>query len=412
MGSQPLANAFIKDTDIQKPEAVYPLHLCVCRDCWLMQLETFVDPKKLYADGYLYFTSCSEPMVEHAKQAAERYMNDFCLRRDCEKGFENWVCEVASNDGYMLQWFQKEGVPCFGIEPAHEVAEAARKKGIETHEEFFTNELASGGGRFDKRGASFLSESPFDHRKIALLLANNVFAHCPDIKDFVLAIRTCLQSMGTHGRAVLEFPYGCNTIDRNEFDTIYHEHCYYFTLSPLVSMFHAHGMEIYDVEHLNVHGGAIRIFVCLHGQFPVSDRVEADLHRESLWGVSKMRYYQRFAQRVQNLRQLLRNTIRKAVADGCRIAAYGASAKSTVLMNYCGLKDCIDFICDSTPAKQGRRSPGIHAWVVPPTELQRRKPDYCLVTIWNFLDTVLHNEQEYRRNSGKFIVPIPEVKIL
>jgi hypothetical protein len=307
------------------------------------------------------------------------------------------VVEVASNDGYMLQWFQKDGVPCYGIEPAENLATAARAKGIETISEFFTAKLAAG-------------RTQMYDRKATLLLGNNVFAHCPDINDFVCAIRESLTYMG---QAILEFPYGMNLLDRNEFDTIYHEHVFYLTLTPLLPLFERHGLEIYRVEHLSVHGGALRIFAAKKGSYPVEDNV-TDLAQEELSkGVFAHKPYADFDDRVSDLRIELATMLAKLKCEGKTLAAYGASAKSTVMLNSLfKTGGMFDFICDSTPAKQGRVTPGLHIPIVKPSELTERQPGYCLLSIWNFLDQVLKQEQEYRRAGGKFIVPVPKVEIV
>lgn len=412
LGTQPLANRFLTAEQLKEPEPKFPLKLCVCTTCWLMQLSETVPPEELFHD-YLYYTSCSQPMVYHAENAASRYMNEFSLRSQHEKGFEDWVCEIASNDGYMLQWFQNEGVPCFGIEPAHGPAEVSRSKGIETHEEFFTRELAAGMGRFDKRGASFLCESPFDHRKIKLLLANNVLAHCPNINDFLEGVKHCVGSMAGYGRCIMEFPYGVNLIERNEFDTIYHEHVFYFTLTSLVPMFLNHGMDIYAVEQISVHGGALRIFCAGHGVYPIEDSVRNLMDSELEKGVGTMEFYKGYSESIQRLLGDIRGFIVRGDWDSETFAAYGASAKSTVMLNAIGfVGPAIQFICDSTPAKQGRFSPGLHIPIVSPSELQKRQPDYCVLMIWNFLDQVLKQEEGYRKNGGKFIVPVPKLMVV
>lgn len=395
LGDQPLANAF-RLPDDTTPEARYPLKLCVCQKCALMQLERTVPPETLFRD-YLYFTSCSAPMVEHARKAAQRYIQDFLLKGEVEKGHEKWVVEVASNDGYMLQWFKQAGVPCYGIEPAKGPAAKARAKGIETVEEFFTAKFAAGRG-------------PMYEHKATLLLANNVFAHCPDINDFVCAIRESLTYMG---RAILEFPYGMNLLDRNEFDTVYHEHVFYFTLTPLIPLFQRHGLEIYRVEHLSVHGGALRIFAARKGQYPVEESVTTLAQDELKKGVFARKPYEEFSKTVRSNMGDLIQRICTYWHNGKKLAVYGASAKSTVLLNALGYKgEVFDCIFDNTPEKQGRLSPGLGIPIVSPRELTTRQPDYCLLSIWNFLDQVLKQEQEYRRAGGKFIVPVPKVEVV
>lgn len=389
LGLQPLANHFLKPSQLKEPELKLPLTLLVCERCWMLQLRDTALPESLFKE-YNYFTSCSAPMVEHARVTAQRYIQDYSLtpaRR---------VIEIASNDGYMLQHFKDAGVPCLGIEPAVNVAKVAQAKGIETITEFFGYTLA----------AKLAAES----RGGDLILANNVLAHAPDINDFVAGLRVLARP---YVRIVLEFPYAVDMIERTEFDTIYHEHVFYFTLTSLIPLFLKHGLEIYDVEQLTVHGGALRVFVCREKQFPVRRSVNALLASETLKGVSSREFYEKFAGTVAGIRDRLKELLGYLKADGASIGGYGASAKSTVLLNYCGIgPDTVDFIADTTPAKQGTFSPGMHIPVVPDGELLARRPDYALLLIWNFMERVLEEQKPYRAKGGKFICAIPEVRVI
>lgn len=389
LGLQPLANHFLKPSQLKEPELKLPLTLLVCERCWMLQLRDTALPESLFKE-YNYFTSCSAPMVEHARVTANRYVQEYSLT-DARR-----VIEIASNDGYMLQHFKATGIPCLGIEPAVNVAKVARDKGIETVTEFFGYRLA----------AQLAAEG----RGADLILANNVLAHAPDINDFVAGLRVLARP---YVRIILEFPYARAMIERTEFDTIYHEHVFYFTLTSLIPLFLQHGLEIYDVEQLSVHGGALRIFVSAQGQFPVRRAVNAMLAAETLAGVSTLEYFGKFAGAVERIKDKLVELLAYLKADGASIGGYGASAKSTVLLNYCGIgPDTVDFIADTTPAKQGAFSPGMHIPVVPDGELLKRRPDYALLLIWNFMDRVLEEQKPYRLKGGKFIAALPVPRII
>jgi SAM-dependent methyltransferase len=394
LGVQPLANAYLTSPDAK--EEKYPLRLCVCKHCWLVQLVETVPAEKLFSE-YAYFTSASAPMVEHARKCAERYISEFNLNGQVEKGHEKWVVEVASNDGYMLQHFQEAGCACYGIEPAENVGKVARDKGIESVTMFFNKETAYGRG-------------PMYHRKATLLLANNVMAHCEDINDFVSAIRGALTP---YGRAILEFPYAVDLFDRGEFDTVYHEHVYYFTLTSLMPLFERHGLRIYRVERIAVHGGALRIFVGTKAYPDQDATVGRVLDYEHGRAIKSMAYYELLRLKASDRGLTLAILIGRLRMEGKTIACYGASAKSTVLLNFVGfLENTFTFICDTTEAKQGRFTPGTHIPILPPEKLVRMMPDYCLVLIWNHMDHVLKTETEYIKKGGKFITVFPEVKVL
>jgi len=307
------------------------------------------------------------------------------------------VVEVASNDGYMLQHFQEAGCACYGIEPAENVGKVAMDKGIESHTLFFNSATAYG-------------RSPMYNRKATLLLANNVLAHCEDLNDFVSAIRGALTP---YGRAILEFPYAVDLFERGEFDTVYHEHVFYFTMTSLVPLFERHGLRIYDVERIPVHGGALRIFVGTKAFPDQQPSVQDLLDEEQAKGVRSTAFYTRLQKKVTDAMTKLNLLLASKRRYGQTIAAYGASAKSAVLLNYAGIDhEIVDFICDTTPVKQGKFTPGTHIPIVPPEALKMRHPDYCLLLIWNFTDHVLKAEQDYVARGGRFIVAFPEVKIL
>lgn len=389
MGCQPLANNLLREADLHRSEPRFPLRVFVCPDCWLLQITDLVPPNKLFSE-YPYFSSFSDTMLQHAQDATERYSQEFQLDADSQ------VIEIASNDGYLLQYFHRIGVPCLGIEPATNIAKVAREKGIETWTEFFGHALA-------KQLAA--------ERGLAdLLLGNNVFAHAPDTNDFVAGLKTLLKPSG---RVVLEFPHGLEMLDKAEFDTIYHEHVFYFTLTALVPLFQRHGLEIFHVERLAIHGGSLRIFAGHVGGHTVTASVAAQLDKERAGGATDMERYLMFATKVAATRADLRRLLTDLRAQGKRIAAYGASAKGSTLLNYCGLgRETLEFVADRSTYKQGRLTPGTHLPIVAPEDLARRRPDYTLLLTWNFADEILRQQQVYRDAGGRFILPVPEVTVV
>lgn len=417
LGLQPLANNLLRPEDLAKPEPRFPLAVFVCPHCWLIQITEMVSSAELFSD-YVYYSSFSETMLRYAREAACLYIQAFAL------GKQSLVIEIASNDGYLLRNFQEAGIPCLGIEPAANIVPVARQRGIETRVEFFTAELA---GRLVGEG-----------RQADLILGNNVFAHVPDTNDFVAGLRTLLKP---GGRVVLEFPYAMDLVDKTEFDTIYHEHVFYFTLTALVPLFERQGLEIIDVERLAIHGGSLRIYV-QHGQaqerrvVPSAPspaeihpggifgdsllagadagraRVTTLLKEEHNRGMNSRACYEGFAVQVAIIRENLRRLIMDLRGQGNTIAAYGASAKGSTLLNYCGLDHKqIAFVADRSPYKQGRLTPGTHIPIVTSEALFKRMPDYTLLLTWNFAEEILQQQQAYRKAGGKFIIPIPEVRV-
>lgn len=389
LGVQPLANNLLRREDLTQPEPRFPLRVFVCLDCWLLQITDLVPTVTLFSE-YLYFSSFSDAMLRHARQAAERYAREFAL------GPKSLVIEIASNDGYLLQNFVPMGIPCLGIEPAANIASVAREKGIETAVEFFGPALAR---RLAGQG-----------RQADLILGNNVFAHAPETKDFVTGLRTILKP---GGRIILEFPYAVNLIEQGEFDTIYHEHVFYFTLTALAPLFQRHGLSVFHVERLPIHGGSLRLFAGQAGRHEVQPSVAELLGAEAREGVGTLAYYQGFASKVEGLRRKLCELVRDLKRAGKTIAGYGASAKGSTLLNFYGLgRDVIDFVVDRSTYKQGRLTPGTHIPIMPPAELLDKQPDYTLLLTWNFADEILAQQRAYRARGGKFILPIPEVQVV
>ena len=387
LGLQPLANNLLAEADLTRPEPRFPLGIQVCPSCWLVQLTDLVPPVDLFTT-YLYFSSYSDTMLRHAAQASARFVERLGL------GPQSFVVEIASNDGYLLRNFVQRGIPCLGIEPAENIALAARERGVESLVEFFGSECAAGVAA--------------TRRKADLILGNNVFAHVPDINDFARGLAELLAPEGT---VSLEFPYARELFDRNEFDTIYHEHVFYFSLTPLVPLFARHGLEIHDVERLAIHGGSLRIWAGWRGRRPVGPAVTELLEAERAAGLHGIGYYDSLAGRVHRLREDLLEKIAELKAGGRRLAAYGASAKGSTLLNFCSPPaGSIEFIADRSEAKRGLFSPGLHLPIVGPEELAARQPDYALLLTWNFAEEILAQQRDFRTGGGRFLIPIPEVR--
>ena len=389
LGVQPLANNLLQPGDLEKLEPRFPLRVAVCHQCWLLQITDTVPPVSLFSE-YLYFSSFSDSLLQHAKNAAESHIREFRL------GPSHLVVEIASNDGYLLKNFVAAGIPCLGIEPAENIAAVAVQKGVPTLSEFFNGALA------EKLSAT--------RGKADLILANNVFAHVPDTNDFIEGIR---RLMAPGGRAILEFPYACDLIEHLEFDTIYLEHVFYFSLSALVPLFRRNGLEAIQVERLPIHGGSLRLTVVHTGAAEVSRSVVDLLAEEKSKGVTTPAYYEDFGTNVRRIRNELLTLLASLKAGGKSIAAYGASAKGSTLLNFYGLGgETIDFVADRSTAKQGRLTPGTHLPILAAEELERRRPDFALLLTWNFASEILAQQAPYREAGGRFILPVPEVSLV
>ncbi|HAB16946.1 MAG TPA: class I SAM-dependent methyltransferase [Verrucomicrobiota bacterium] len=392
LGVQPLANNLLRPEHLAGEEPKFPLRVAVCGDCWLLQITDIVPPVTLFNE-YVYFSSVSEALLLHARSAAERYLSEF------ELSASSLVVEAASNDGYLLKNFVAARVPCLGVEPAKNIAEVALSRGVPTLNQFFNSGTA----------ARIVSE----RGQADLVLGNNVFAHAPDTNDFVSGLALLVKR---RGRVVLEFPYACDLIEHLEFDTIYHEHVFYFTLTALEPLFARHGLEIFDVERLQIHGGSLRLFAGPRGAHRVRQAVSQLRNEEVAKGITGLGYYEMFAERVKALRESLLRLLRELRDQGHRLCAYGASAKGSTLLNYYGIGrngfDCLDFVVDRSPAKQGRLTPGTHLPILSVEELLARRPRHALLLTWNFAEEILRQQQAWRDLGGKFILPLPEVKIV
>ena len=391
MGATPLANALLTEDDLDRPEAAYPLELVFCPQCSLLQITETVPPEQLFSD-YPYFSSFSDTMVAHARSLAE----DLIARRGL--GPTHRVVEVASNDGYLLQWYQARGVPVLGIEPAANIARVAvAERGVETRCAFFgtalAEQLAAEGVRAD------------------VIHAHNVLAHVPDLRGVVEGFRTLL---APGGWVVVEAPYARDMIEHTEFDTIYHEHLCYFSLTALRGLFERCGLVILDAERVPIHGGTLRITAGRDvDALPVRAAVADVLAEEAALGMTGTAYYRDFATRVAGLRAALNELLDRLRAEGRSIAVYGASAKGSTLMNYFGIgRDRVAFVADRSTVKQGRYTPGTHLPIVPPERLLETMPDYVLLLTWNFRDEILAQQAAYRERGGQFIVPIPQLEVI
>jgi SAM-dependent methyltransferase len=384
LGEQPLANNLLASEDLAQPEPRFPLRLAVCTECWLLQITDLVPPVELFSD-YIYFSSYSDAWVKHAAECAARYRDEFT---------PSYVIEIASNDGYLLRHFAEANTPHLGIEPAENIATVARENGVQTRTDFFTKKLAQ----------ELATENQPD-----LILAKNVFAHAPDTNDFVAGLKTLL---APEGRAIIEFPYATEMIAQGEFDTIYHEHVFCFTLTPLEPLFARHALRITRVERTPHHGGSLQIFV-RHDSHAADETVAALRAEENQLGVESLGYYQDFAANASAIRDQLREQIAALKTEGKTLAAYGAAAKGSTLLNFCGVTSAdLAFVADRSPHKQGKLMPGAHVPIVPAEELARRAPDVTLLLAWNFADEILTQQQAYRDAGGKFLIPIPEVRLV
>lgn len=396
LGAAPPSNSFLTPEDLSGPEVYYPLKLFVCPDCRLVQVDEYKRSSEIFSSGYVYFSSYSSTWLAHAKAYVEATLPRLGL------GPQSLVMEVASNDGYLLQYVQERGVPALGIEPSGSTANAARAKGIETIEDFF--------------GVRLAQDLAAQDRQADLIVGNNVLAHVPDLNDFVAGLALALKDGGLIN---MEFPHLYRLVQSAQFDTVYHEHFSYLSLVTVRRIFAAHGLTVFDVEELPTHGGSLRIHAChlaRHKADPLAaetPRLHALLALETGAGLLTDAYYQGFQPRAERIKAELLGFLAEQKLAGRSVAAYGAAAKGNTLLNFCGVKpDQIAFVCDLSPHKQGLFLPGSRIPVLPPSAIAERKPDFVLVLPWNIKDEIITQLDYIRAWGGRFVVPIPSPEVL
>jgi len=390
LGMSPLCQKHILASELNHVEAFYPLKAWVCANCWLVQLEEYVDPDELFTH-YEYFSSYSTSWVEHARNYVEMISARLRL------GSDSQVVEIASNDGYLLQHFVAKGIPCVGVEPAANVAAVAIEKGIDCVVKFFGEQTAT--------------EVAETHGKASLILGNNVLAHVPDLHDFVSGLKVLLAEDGV---VTMEFPHLVKLMDENQFDTIYHEHFSYFTFFVVENVFAQHGLRLFNVEEIPTHGGSLRIYACHEAAagYPSEPSVGDLRSRELDAGYANIDTYSTFTAKVMATKRNLLEFLINAKREGKTIVGYGAPGKGNTLLNYCGIRtDFLDYTVDRSPIKQGTFTPGTHIPILDPPEIQSSKPDLVLILPWNLHKEISEGASFIREWGGKFVVTIPEVRV-
>jgi hypothetical protein len=392
LGTSPPCQRHVTPERFNHAEAFYPLHAYVCHECFLVQVPQYVAREELFDDAYAYFSSYSDSWLKHAQDYTEKMIARF--------GFDanSRVVEVASNDGYLLQYFVQRGIPALGIEPTANTARAAEEKGVRSLVKFF--------------GQATAREVRADFGPADLLLGNNVLAHVPDINDFVAGLKILLSDTGV---VTIEFPVLSKLIENNYFDTIYHEHFSYLSVTTVERILAHHGLVLFDVDELSTHGGSVRIYA-RHAQDttkPISDNVIRIKRKEEQAGHFDLAYYARFGERVRETKRKILSFLIDAKRAGKTIAAYGAPGKGNTLLNYCGIRtDFIDFTVDRNPHKQNNYLPGTRIPILTPETIGQRKPDYLFILVWNLKDEVMRQMSHVRQWGGRFVVPLPELEVI
>jgi C-methyltransferase C-terminal domain/Putative zinc binding domain/Methyltransferase domain len=390
LGMSPLCESYVSADHLNDMEPFYPLHVYVCEKCFLVQLQEFVAREHIFSD-YAYFSSYSDSWLAHAKKYTGQMVERFAING------QSFVVELASNDGYLLQYFVENKIPVLGIEPAANVAEVATKKGVPTLVKFFGRDTAR--------------ELVACGKQAHLLLGNNVLAQVPDLNDFVGGMKILLKPGGV---ITMEFPHLQRLMEQNQFDTIYHEHFSYFSLVTTEKIFAEHGLTVFDVEELPSHGGSLRVYA-RHTEDeskPVGPRVLELRQREESLGYTRLETYSRFADQVKETKRKLLEFLIAAKRNGKKIAGYGAPGKGNTLLNYCAIRtDFLDYTVDRNPYKHGRFLPGTHVPIFPPERIRETQPDYLLILPWNLKDEIMKQNAFIREWGGKFVVPIPEVQV-
>jgi hypothetical protein len=390
LGAAPPSNAYLTAADLARPEIYYPLRVKVCEVCWLVQTEDYTSADDVFGADYAYFSSTSSTWVDHAARYADMIIARLGLTSD------SFVIEVASNDGYLLRNFVARGIPCLGIEPTASTAAAAERLGIPVSREFFGESL----------GRTLAVQ-----RRADLLIANNVYAHVPDINDFTKGLAAALSPRGT---ITLEFPHLMRLIEETQFDTIYHEHFSYLSLGVVARIFASYGLRIWDVETLSTHGGSLRVFGCHTADpRPTESRVAAVMEQETRYGLHTAAPYQTFQARAERVKDDLLEFLVAEKRAGRRVAAYGAAAKGNTLLNFAGIRpDLVPYVCDTAPSKQGHWMPGSRIPILHPDELFRRSPNTVLILPWNITAEVVRQNAGLRSTGARFVIPIPCLRVV
>lgn len=391
LGTAPPSNAYLTEATVHLPEMWYPLSVAVCTECWLVQTRDYAQRSELFSAEYAYFSSFSTTWLEHS----ERFVASAAAR--FKLGKETLVIEIASNDGYLLQYVMARGIPCLGIEPTTFTARAARNKGIEVIEEFFGNELAR---RLVAAGKS-----------ADLIVANNVLAHVPDINDFITGFATLLKPDGV---ASFEFPHLLQLVKQNQFDTIYHEHFSYLSLTAICRIFEQNGLNVFDVDELPTHGGSLRVYARRSdtGRHEITGRIEALRATEVKAGITHPIFYERFQEKAERIKNDFLAFLIEARRSRKTVAAYGAAAKGNTLMNYAGIRpDLILFVVDRNPAKQGKFMPGSRIPIVDENCLRSNEPEYVVIFPWNLAQEIIQQLEYVGEWGGKFVTVIPELRV-
>jgi SAM-dependent methyltransferase len=392
LGCPPPSNAYLTEVPSHGQEQCYPLHILVCTRCWLVQTEDFAGREDLFTDAYAYFSSYSTSWLNHASRYVDEMIKRFGITAD------KMVVEIAANDGYLLQFVQQRGIPCYGIEPTRSTAEAARKKGIEIFGDFFGSEMS-------RRLAG-------QEKQADLAVANNVLAHVPDINDFVAGFTLLLKPDGV---ATFEFPHLLQMVRNNQFDTAYHEHYSYLSLSVVNRIFEQNGLTVFDVEELTTHGGSLRVYAqkADTGPYPLSSSVGDLLSQEENVGIYTERFYKDLQPKAERVRDELLSFLKDARKQGKVVGAYGAAAKGNTLINFCGIsQELLEFVVDASPFKQGKFLPGSHIPVVSEEWIKKTRPDYMLILPWNLKEEIVEQLHYIRNWGGQYIVPIPRLGII
>ena len=388
LGASPLSNSYLQAEELTKMEPFYPLHVFVCSNCFLVQLEELSSPREIFND-YAYFSSFSESWLEHSRVFAQMAADRFKLEKNSR------VVEIGSNDGYLLRFFKEMGIGVLGIEPAANVAEAARDQGIETVVRFFDSDLAA--------------ELAAEGKGADLLVGNNVLAHIPRINDLMTGLKRLLKPNGVIS---MEFPHLLSLIEKNQFDTIYHEHYSYFSLTTAETIFRKHGLTLFNAELLDTHGGSLRIYACHEGVFRQTEVIKSLLEKEESRGLKKIETYEVFGDQVRTAKRSILEYLIGLKEAGRSIAAYGAPAKGNTLLNYCGIgTDFIDYTVDLSPHKQGLYLPGSRIPIYGPDKIFETRPDYLLILPWNLKEEIMGQMADIRQWGCKFLILIPEINI-